>query len=93
VAGAPFDADINLTAHFGQNLFTGVSYRLGGNGAGESASVLAGFYLSENLSMCMAYDMGLSDLKGTQNGSLELVVGYSLGGRSNGSQVVDPRNL
>jgi hypothetical protein len=41
----------------------------------------------------MAYDMGLSDLKGTQNGSLELVVGYSLGGRSNGSQVVDPRNL
>ncbi|WP_026231671.1 PorP/SprF family type IX secretion system membrane protein [Neolewinella persica] len=93
VAGAPFDADVNLTAHLGQNLFTGVSYRLGGNGGGESASVLAGLYLSENLSMCMAYDLGLSDLKGAQNGSIELVVGYSLGGRSNGSQVVDPRNL
>ena len=93
VAGAPFDADINVTAHIGQNLFTGLSYRLGGNGAGESASVLVGFYLSEYLSMCMAYDMGLSDLKGAQNGSIELVVSYSLGGRSNGSQVVDPRNL
>ncbi|MEM9930240.1 MAG: PorP/SprF family type IX secretion system membrane protein, partial [Bacteroidota bacterium] len=36
VNGAPFDADFNLTAHFGDNLFTGLSYRLGGNGGGES---------------------------------------------------------
>lgn len=93
VAGAPFDADFNVTAHLGQNLFTGLSYRLGGNGGGESASLLAGFYLSENLSMCLAYDLGLSDLKGAQNGSIELVVAYSLGGRSAGGQVVDPRNL
>lgn len=93
VAGAPFDADFNVTAHLGQNLFTGLSYRLGGNGGGESASLLAGFYLSEHLSMCLAYDLGLSDLKGAQNGSIELVVAYSLGGRSAGGQVVDPRNL
>lgn len=93
VTGAPFDADVNVTAHLGQNLFTGVSYRLGGNGAGESASVLAGLYLSEYLSMCMAYDMGLSDLKGAQNGSIEIVIAYSLGGRSAGNEVVDPRNL
>ncbi len=93
VAGAPFDADFNVTAHLGQNLFTGVSYRLGGNGTGESASVLGGLYLSENLSMCLAYDLGLSDLKGAQNGSIEIVVAYSIGGRSAGSEVVDPRNL
>lgn len=93
VNGAPFDADFNVTAHVGQNLFTGLSYRLGGNGGGESASILAGLYLSEKLSMCMAYDLGLSDLKSSQNGSIELVVAYSVGGRSAASTVVDPRNL
>ena len=93
VNGAPFDADFNVTAHVGQNLFTGLSYRLGGNGGGESASVIAGMYLSEKLSMCLAYDLGLSDLKSSQNGSIELVVGYSVGGRSAAGTVVDPRNL
>lgn len=93
VNGAPFDADFNVTAHVGQDLFTGVSYRLGGNGGGESASVLAGLYLSEKLSMCMAYDLGLSDLKGSQNGSIEVVIAYSVGGRSAAGTVVDPRNL
>ena len=91
VSGAPFDADVNVTAYVGNNLFTGVSYRLGGNGGGESASVLAGAYLSEKLSMCLAYDLGLSDLKTAQNGSIEVVIAYSLGGRSDAGTVVDPR--
>ncbi len=93
VSGAPFDADFNVTAHVGENLFAGLSYRLGGNGGGESASLIAGLYLSEKLSMCLAYDLGLSDLKSSQNGSIELVVGYSVGGRSAAGTVVDPRNL
>lgn len=93
VSGAPFDADFNVTAHVGENLFAGLSYRLGGNGVGESASLIAGLYLSEKLSMCLAYDLGLSDLKSSQNGSIELVVGYSVGGRSAAGTVVDPRNL
>jgi type IX secretion system PorP/SprF family membrane protein len=93
VKGAPFDADFNLTANLSTNFFTGLSYRLGGNGGGESASFLAGLYLSEHLSMCLAYDLGLSDLRTAQNGSIELVVAYSVGGRSNAGEVVDPRNL
>jgi type IX secretion system PorP/SprF family membrane protein len=93
VSGAPFDADFNVTAFIGPRLFTGLSYRLGGNGAGESASVLFGTYLSDNISMCIAYDLGLSDLKSSQSGSLELAVGYSFGGRSSGGGVVDPREL
>jgi len=93
VSGAPFDADFNLTAHLGYNVLAGASYRLGGNGGGESASVLAGLHISEYLFMGLAYDMGLSDLKGAQNGSIEMTVSYSMGGRSNGSQVVDPREL
>lgn len=93
VNGAPFDADLNLTAHVGDNFFVGASYRLGGNGLGESASALFGLYLSEHLSMCLAYDIGLSDLNTAQSGSLEMVVAYSIGGRSEGGSVVDPRDL
>lgn len=93
VSGAPFDADFNVTAFVGPSLFTGLSYRLGGNGAGESASALFGTYLSDNISMCIAYDLGLSDLKSSQSGSIELAVGYSFGGRSSGGGVVDPRDL
>ncbi|MEL7160007.1 MAG: type IX secretion system membrane protein PorP/SprF [Bacteroidota bacterium] len=93
VANAPFDADFNVTAHVGSNLFTGVSYRMGGNGGGESASALFGMYLNENLSMCLTYDLGLSDLRDAQSGSVEIVVGYSIGGRSEASDVIDPRDL
>lgn len=93
VTGAPFDADFNVTAYVGTSIFGGLSYRLGGNGAGESASVLFGTYVSDHISLCMAYDLGLSDLKSSQSGSVELVVGYSFGGRSTGTGVVDPRDL
>lgn len=93
VAGAPFDADFNVTAYLGPSIFTGLSYRLGGNGAGESASVLFGTYLSNNISMCLAYDLGLSDLNTAQSGSIEMVVAYSFGGRATGGGVVDPREL
>lgn len=93
VGGAPFDADFNLTAYLGTSLFTGVSYRLGGNGAGESASVLFGTYLSDHISMCLAYDLGLSDLNTAQSGSVEMAVTYSFGGRPASGGVIDPRDL
>jgi len=93
VSGAPFDADFNVTAYVGENLFTGISYRLGGNGIGESASGLAGIYINEHISMCLAYDLGLSDLKSSQSGSVELVATYSIGGRSRAGTIVDPRDL
>lgn len=93
VSGAPFDADFNVTAYVGPSIFTGLSYRLGGNGGGESASVLFGTYVSDHISMCVAYDLGLSDLKSSQSGSVELAVAYSFGGRSTGTGVVDPRDL
>lgn len=93
VANAPFDADFNVTAYVGPSIFTGLSYRLGGNGAGESASVLFGTYVSDNISMCIAYDLGLSDLNTAQSGSIEMAITYSFGGRASGGGVVDPREL
>ncbi len=93
VANAPFDADFNVTAYVGPSIFTGASYRLGGNGAGESASVLFGTYVSDHISMCIAYDLGLSDLNTAQSGSIEMAMTYSFGGRASGGGVVDPREL
>jgi len=93
VIGAPFDADFNVTAHLGNDYLAGISYRLGGNGAGESASILAGLHISEYIFLGLSYDLGLSDLKVAQSGSVELTAAYSMGGRSSGSEVVDPREL
>lgn len=93
VGGAPFDADFNLTAHLGPAFYTGLSYRLGGNGAGESASALVGFDLNEHLTMGLTYDMGLSDLRSAQSGSIEAMIRYSIGGRSDAGEIIDPREL
>ncbi|MEM6768985.1 MAG: type IX secretion system membrane protein PorP/SprF [Bacteroidota bacterium] len=93
VNGAPFDADFNVTAYIGPSLFTGASYRLGGNGAGESASLLFGTYLNDHISMCLAYDLGLSDLNTAQSGSVEMAITYSFGGRPASGGVIDPRDL
>ena len=93
VSGAPFDADVNVTAFLGNAVFTGLSYRLGGNGAGESASALVGFDINEYLTMGLTYDMGLSDLNSAQSGSIEAMIRYSIGGRSDAGEIVDPRNL
>ncbi|MTB52049.1 type IX secretion system membrane protein PorP/SprF [Lewinella sp. W8] len=93
VAGAPFDADINVTAYLGESLFSGLSYRLGGNGGGESASALFGVSLSEHLTLGLTYDLGLSDLRTAQSGSIECMLRYSVGGRSDAGRIVDPRDL
>lgn len=93
VGNAPFDADFNVTAHFGSSLFSGLSYRLGGDGGGESASILAGFNLNEHLTLGLTYDMGLSELNDAQSGSVEAMVTYRFGGTSTGVPTTprDPR--
>lgn len=93
VIGAPFDADFNLTAYFGDHVFLGGSYRLGGNGVGESASALAGLMLGRRLDLAFAYDLGLSDLNFAHEGSVEATLTYHFGDRGAGSgSVVDPRD-
>ena len=92
VIGAPFDADFNLTAYLGDNLFLGANYRLGGNGTGESASAQAGFFLGGHLMLALAYDLGLSELAFAHDGSVEAVVRYSFGRRARGGAVIDPRD-
>jgi type IX secretion system PorP/SprF family membrane protein len=76
VQNAPFEAELNTMLGFQQKFYTGLSYRAGGdtNGAGESIDVLAGIQATENLFLCLSYDIGLTRLRKFNNGSIEAVV-------------------
>ncbi|MEO0626559.1 MAG: PorP/SprF family type IX secretion system membrane protein, partial [Bacteroidota bacterium] len=96
VSGAPFDADINLTADLNRNFSLGATYRLGGDdgqGAGESLGALVGLQLSDHLRLGLVYEMGLSELRNYHNGSFEGIIQYSIGGRAQGEEIIDPRSL
>ncbi|MEM6394949.1 MAG: type IX secretion system membrane protein PorP/SprF [Bacteroidota bacterium] len=96
VSGAPFDADINLTADLNRNFSLGATYRLGGDdgqGAGESLGALVGFQINDHFRLGMVYEMGLSELRNYHNGSFEGILQYSIGGRAQGEEIVDPRLL
>ncbi len=93
VKGAPFDGEINVSAIFDETVTAGVSYRIGGSrvsGIGESASLLLGLQISDQLFFGLSYDVTMSDLRSYSGGSMEGVVRYGLGGRSEGN-VLSPR--
>jgi hypothetical protein len=75
VSGAPFDLDANLTAVFNDRIGAGVSYRLGGEGNGESVDFLVYLKL-KNLGIGAAYDFTLTEISDYSDGSLEVVVTY-----------------
>lgn len=76
---APFDADVNvmMTSKINaKKLYLGATYRVGGdtNSAGESVDALLGLQITENLMMCLSYDIGLTRLRKYNNGSVEAMV-------------------
>ena len=75
VQNAPFDADFNLSLVFNKMLHAGVSYRLGGEGTGESVDLTL-FYQTNNLGFGVGYDFTLTDIQQYSNGSLEALVRY-----------------
>ncbi len=94
VSGAPFDADVNATLIFNDKVYTGLSYRIGGSsesGIGESASILAAIDVSENWRFGLAYDLVLSEFRSYQNGSIEALIRYAIGGKSQGDTIESPR--
>lgn len=94
VKGAPFDADINVNLIFADAFTAGVSYRLGGskrNGIGESLALIVGAQVSESFLLGVSYDLTLSELRDFNSGSVEGVIRYNIGGRSQGKEFVNPR--
>lgn len=71
--GAPFDADVNVSVMLRKKFFGGLTYRVGGDtkGLGESVDVMAGIQATENLFLCLSYDIAMTRLRKFHNGSVE----------------------
>jgi len=78
VEDVPFDADINLNLNVRQKFTAGISYRLGGDGPGESVDLLALWQASPQFAVGAAYDFTLSNIKDYTAGSIEVLVQYEL---------------
>lgn len=78
VSGSPLDVDLNVTAIFKKTLETGVSYRHGGSGSGESVDLNVLYQINNQIGVGFAYDFTLTDIKDTSHGSLEAMVKINL---------------
>lgn len=74
--GAPFDAEMNLSALLYKKFYGGLTYRVGGDAKyiGESVDVALGFQAIDKLFFCVSYDIGLTKLRKHHQGSLEATV-------------------
>lgn len=94
VSGAPFDADTNLNFIFRDTFTAGLSYRIGGSsrsGIGESLSLVLGAQVTESILLGISYDYTLSELRDYNSGSIEAMLRYCIGGKSEGEEYVSPR--
>ncbi len=94
VKGAPFDADFNVNFWFIDKIMGGLSYRLGGTkgqGAGESIAFLAGAEIGDHVFFGLSYDLGLSDIRDQHSGSVEGVLRFCIGKKTEGEEVSNPR--
>ncbi len=78
VDGAPLDADINLSLRYQKKITGGLTYRAGGNKAGESIDALFFIQFGEKVGAGLSYDLTLSDIREYQSGTIELLVRYDL---------------
>ncbi|MFQ5445658.1 MAG: PorP/SprF family type IX secretion system membrane protein [Saprospiraceae bacterium] len=75
---APLDADINFSVRYMEKLTGGLTYRAGGNKAGESLDVLLFFQFSPKIGAGIAYDLTFSDIRDYQSGTIEVLFRYDL---------------
>ena len=76
---APLDADVNATVVWRELLGLGLSYRTGGaltEARGESIDVLVSVMPTRRLTIGLAYDHTLTQIRDYSSGSYELMVGY-----------------
>lgn len=86
VKNAPLSTDINMNLDIKRKVTVGVSYRLGGDGVGESVDLLALWQAAPQFAVGVAYDFTLSSLKDYNAGSIEVLMQYDLKQLNNGKR-------
>ena len=95
VGAAPLDADLNVNFQLQKRFLAGLTYRTGSgktSAGGESLDVLAGVQLNSALYFGLSYDIGLTQLRKYNNGSVEATLRYWLNPPS-GAVIADPREF
>ncbi|MEL6637885.1 MAG: type IX secretion system membrane protein PorP/SprF [Bacteroidota bacterium] len=90
VEDAPGDLDINVSLIMQDKITAGLSYRLGGEGAGESVDLTL-FYQVKQLGMGVAYDVNVSSLRTVNSGSFEIIIRYDFEPQS-ANDLTNPRS-
>lgn len=78
VKNAPVDIDLNVNLEIMEKVTAGLSYRVGGDGPGESVDLLAFWKAHEQFGIGIAYDVLLSNMKDYSSGSIELLLQVDL---------------
>lgn len=90
-------ADFSLIVQYNDNIFGGAAFRGYNSNSLDAASILAGFKLSEKITLAYAYDITLSKLNQVSNGSHEIVFNYNLNKRIGAGRppriIYNPRSL
>lgn len=91
VENTPWDADLNMNLDIKEKFTIGLSYRVGGDGSGESVSVLALYQATEQLAIGGAYDFTLSKIRDYTAGTFELLVQADLKKKQRLQRLSNPR--
>ncbi len=74
VQNAPFDLDVNINLEINEKFVAGLSYRMGGDGAGESIDLILYWQAHQQFGIGVAYDFSLSSIRDYTAGSIELLL-------------------
>ena len=90
-------AEISTIVRYNDNIFAGASFRGYNTNSMDAVVIMAGFKLSEKITLAYAYDLTLSDLSVVSNGSHEIMLNYNLNKRIGAGQppriIYNPRSL
>ena len=89
--------DFSTIVKYNGNIFGGASLRGYTSNNLDAVAIIAGFKLSENITVAYAYDLTLSDLSAVSSGSHEITINYNLNKRIWPGRppriIYNPRNL
>lgn len=74
VTNAPFDLDVNLNLEINEKITAGLSYRIGGDGPGESIDLILYWQAHRQFGIGVAYDFSLSNIRDYTAGTIELLL-------------------